>query len=220
MVKVTVNDNAFERLRSANALLAITSGDMQTVVLRRMANVHRQQEAQIFATEGVAGASGRWTRLSAAYAARKSALFRGGRAAVKGKKGMARKEALRAQNRPIANKILVWSGETKERFTRANNPHNIARVRLDGPARFTYQFGAESQIAAYHFDGTAKMPRRDMVTKTAAQLQALMQAIVDWYRTERLPQVKRFFGPVGGGQGSTSSSGIGGAVGRAASPTP
>lgn len=213
-LKVDVNRQGFERLRSATDLLVITRGDLQGPVLTRVAQAHRKQEAAIFASEGGQGASGVWPRLSPAYAQRKATAGRAGRAAVKGKKGKARTAALRALKAPISQKILVWSGDMKDRFLSASRPENIEQFVQTSPTGGVFQLGASSTIAGYHFEGGPHLPRRDMVTKTREQVLAIWQAIVDWYRTERLPQVFRAIRLASG----TPSQG--GAAGRAAAPTP
>lgn len=215
-LKVDVNREGLERLRQVTDLLVITRGDLQGPVLTRVAQVHRAQEARIFSSEGAEGGSGAWPRLSAAYAERKANAGRSGRAAVKGTKGKGRIAALRALKRPISQKILVWSGEMKDRFLRHSNPANIERFVQTSETTGKFQLGAASEIAGYHFSGTSRMPVRNMIEKTPAQIQACWQAIVDWYRKEKLPPAQRALrhfqrrqGPLGGGTAS-----------RAASPSP
>jgi hypothetical protein len=217
-VRVTTYPQAFERLRSVTDVLKITPGDLAGPVLLRMDAVHRQQEAEVFSTEGAAGAAGKWPALSAAYAAAKRRAGGLGAAQVRGKKGKARVTALRGLRAPISQKILVWSGQTRDRFTQATAPGHIARLLQRGVSTFVYQFGAASDIAFYHRFGTRRLPVRDMITKTPAQVQALLQVIVNWYRIERLPQAMRAINAVGGSSGGGLSA-VGGAPGRAANPT-
>lgn len=199
-LKVDVNRQAFERLRSATDLLIITGGDLKGPVLTRVAQVHRTQEAAIFASEGAEGASGAWPRLSAAYAERKANAGKAGRTAVKGKKGKVRTAALRALKAPIAQKILVWSGEMRDRFLNHSKPENIEEFVPTSATTGVFRLGAASEIAGYHFQGNDHLPKRDMVTKTREQVLACWQAIVDWYRNERLPQAQRAIKGLGGGQ--------------------
>lgn len=214
-LKVDVNRSGLERVRRATDLLVITRGDLQGPVLTRVAQVHRQQEAAIFASEGADGAAGTWPPLSPDYAERKRRAGRSGMAAVKGTKGKARTAALRALRRPISQKILVWSGDMKDRFLRHGRAENIERFVQTGPATGKFQLGAASKIAGYHFKGGARLPRRDMITKTTEQVAECWRAIVEWYRTERIPQAQRAIRAASGGFG-----GRGGPVTRAAAPSP
>lgn len=228
-LKVDFNRQGLERLRSAADLLVITAGDLQGPVLTRVAQEHRKQESRIFTSEGAEGQSGAWPRLSPAYAERKRQAMLEGREIVtvpgffarlagkKGRKlkGKERTAAARALGRPISMKILVWSGEMRDRFLRHSHPANIERFVQTGPNIGKFQLGAASEIAGYHFDGNQNLPRRDMISKTKAQYDALLQRIVDWYQKERIPQAQRALRAIGGG----TFGGRGGAVGRAAAPS-
>lgn len=165
-LKVDVNRESFERLRSATDLLVITRGDLQGPVLTRVAQEHRRQETRIFASEGAEGGGGTWPQLSPEYAKRKRRLRPGRR-------------------------MLVWSGDLKDRFLKHSHPDNIETFQVTGPSQGAFLLGARSEIGGYHFRGNPNLPRRDMVTKTRAQVQSIWQAIVNWYRNERMPQVFR-----------------------------
>jgi len=185
--KVDVNRRSFERIRSATQLLQITEGDMRGPVLTRTAQVHRVQEREIFSSEGALGGSGPWAPLSPAYAARKRAAMLSGRRerrAAKSAGGLARIAAAlglqKSPSRPISMKILVWSGDMRDRFLTHGRKENIERYVPTGPGRGELQFGAESQIASYHVAGSTTLPRRDMIVKTRQQVIEILDAIVRW----------------------------------------
>lgn len=162
------NPQEFQRLRVGLQAFEVTDTDLKTVVLRRLGQVHRKQEERIFAAEGAAGRSGKWAALSPAYAAAKRKLFPG-------------------------RKILVRTGVMKEAFIRATNPDYVQRY-----VKPLMQFGARSRVATYHDTGTSTMPRRDPVGKTETQLEQLREAILIWYRKERVPQAQRAMKALGG----------------------
>lgn len=173
-MKVDVNRAAFERVRSAADLLTITLGDLQGPILTRVAQVHRSQERRIFASEGTEGRFGRWPALSPDYAKRKKKLRPG-------------------------RKILVWSGDMKDRFITPSRPENVEEFVPRGLGG-TFRLGAVSEIAGYHFRGGSSLPMRDMVTKTREQVLACWQAIVTWYQKERIPQAQRALRTGAGGR--------------------
>lgn len=187
-MKVTPNPNAFKRLRKLSDALKITNGDLAGPVLIRLGQVHRKQETAIFATEGAIGAFGKWPMLNPRYAKRKRRVV--GR-----------------------RKILVLTGDTKGRFTKASSPYYIQRFSPTAEGKGIYQFGAASDVAAAHvhgnpglaplrssvaglvFGGKAnRLPIRNMITKTAQQVAEIKTRLVDWYRKERIPQVLRHLG--------------------------
>lgn len=157
-----VNPEAFKRLRTIQEALAVTEADLRGPILRRLGQIHRKQERRIFASEGAEGAFGKWAALSPGYAAAKTRML--------GTRG----------------KILVLSGETKDRFLSASRAEYVQRY-----IKPFMQFGARSEVAGFHFRGSGRLPRRDPVSKTARMLEELRQGIVAWYRNERLPQVLR-----------------------------
>lgn len=211
---VKVNREGINRLRTTTSLLQLTEEDMRAFVLPGMATLHREQEMEIFASEGAGGGAGAWPRLSAAYAARKARAASAGRAETAGKKGKARVEALRAAGRPISQKILVWSGETRDRFTRDSSPGFVAQLVVTALDRWIVQLGARSDIASYHVHGSSRLPLRDMIAKTAEQLDELRAVVVQVYR-QNLERYRKAVSTLGG------RGPIGGAVvGRAASPAP
>ena len=179
VIKVDINRKAFERVRTCAEALLISEGDLKGPVLTRLAQKHRRQMKEVFSSEGRVGASGQWEVLNPGYAVRKRKKW--GR-----------------------RRILVASGDMKERFTATSRTENIERFVASGPGRGTYQFGARSKIAVAHFKGFSgfrtstlgkrfryRLPRRDMVTKTAVQILALREELVAWYVGERIPQVAR-----------------------------
>ena len=182
-IRVQLNDAGFERLRTATGALRLSEGDYAGPVLRAFDAVHRKQVKQAFTTQGASTPGGRWAPLNVRYAARK-------RIAAPGKK------------------ILTLTGETARRFTLAKYPGHIARHI--GKGRF--EFGAVSSVAAAHaagnpllarqrvgptrassiFGGIApRLPVRDMILKTAAQVAEFTQALTVFY-LKRVDQVKRF----------------------------
>ena len=201
MLRVDINRRAYERIRTCADAFTITNGDLKGPILTEVAQVHRQQERRIFASEGGEGGQGIWASLSAAYKQRKGRLVGARR------------------------KILVFSGDMKERFIRPSRPEYVERFVALSKTEGVFELGARSKIAGFHFQegiglgvkqvrtskpGTGKnrkqkprtkpfipktftwsLPRRDMVSKTAAQVAKMRQAIVDWYREERLPQITR-----------------------------
>ena len=199
-LKVDLNRQAFPRIRSAADAFLITAADLRGPVLTRLAQEHRKQEARIFATEGrESGAS--WPALSPKYLERKRRALSHARrrqkaAKTKGKKAKRARPAGSGRGSPISLKILIWSGDMRERFLSPSRPENIERFILIGPAKAptggVFQFGAQSDIAAYHFAGNEFLPVRDMVTKSPDQIAKLQAALVRWYNTERLPQVTAF----------------------------
>jgi hypothetical protein len=164
---VDLNRRGMERVREIAKGFEITAGDIRGPILSRAAAVHRKQEARIFASEGGVGASGRWPALSPEYAEHK-----------------------RRALSPRRPKILVWSGDMKERFLTPSRKEYIERAVQRGK-RWVLQFGASSEIAGYHYEGGPNLPKRDMITKTARQIGELRRSLVEWYRTERVPQVRR-----------------------------
>jgi hypothetical protein len=150
-------------------------------LLRALGAEHRKQEAAIFRTEGAAGGAGPWARLNPRYAVRKA-------------------KAVGARK-----KILDLTGETKAAFTRPG-PNYIQQFIPRGNLGI-FQFGARSAIAAAHRtgnpalspqqSGTAKkafggraprLPVRDMVAKSGAQLEELRRVLLQWY----LGKVRQF----------------------------
>jgi phage gpG-like protein len=156
-----VNEPGFERLRTILDMYVVTDADIAGPLLKRVGQTHREQMRRVFAGESQ-GELYPWPRLSPAYALWKRRFL--------GTKG----------------KILVLSGEMKERFTKASRTEYIQRYEKP-----YIQLGASDPIAAKHFLGVAPLPKRDMITKSKKQLRELVQTIVDWWNKERLPQLQR-----------------------------
>lgn len=156
------NPQGFQRLRTLQEAFVVTEADKAGPLLRRLGQIHRAQERRIFATEGAAGRSGKWAALKPAYLAWK------------------------IRQLGAAGKILVLSGETKERFVTPTRPEYIQRYVSPG-----MQFGARSEVAGFHVRGSGKLPRRDMVSKTETMLEELREGIIRWWTDERLPQIQR-----------------------------
>lgn len=173
-VRVTPNPNAFPRLRTMAEALKITDGDFAGPVMTVVGNVHRRQQKQIFATQGAAGLSGPWEPLSPAYAKRK-------------------------KRQGYGSKILLRAGSMRAALTTASSPAYHQSFQKVGPLA-VYLLGALSRVAGYHRKGYAnrkrggRLPRREMLNKTVAQIAEIKNAIVEWYRTKRIPQVLRHRG--------------------------
>jgi phage gpG-like protein len=130
---VDINRKAFPRVRSCMDAFNITVEDMQGPILTRLAQTHRKQERRIFASEGAEGAQGRWPPLSPKYKAYKRRVKPG-------------------------RKILVFSGDMKERFIKPSRAENIERFtpeesKGNNAVVGLFEFGAESDIASFHFQG-------------------------------------------------------------------
>lgn len=171
-MKVTVKTNpeGIRRVRTLAQALGLPHADMAGPVLVELGVVHRKQENRIFATQGSAGASGRWPALSPGYAAKKRKQFPG-------------------------KKILQRTGDMKARLTKRSNPNYYQDYVPRSAARGTFRFGARSGLAAAHRAGTGPLPIRDMLTKTAAQVAEFQAALFKWYREKRAPQAFRNYGP-------------------------
>jgi hypothetical protein len=155
------NPEAFKRVRTIIEGFAVTEGDLKGPLLTRLGTIHRAQERRVFSTQSQ-GEIYPWRKLSPAYAAAKKRLL------------------------GTVGKILVLSGETKERFIKKSR-----REYRQFYNRPYMSFGAVSNIASYHFKGHPPLPRRDMITKSSKQLRELRTAILAWYRNERVPQALR-----------------------------
>ena len=162
--RVTINPNAFPRLRTKNQALGLTDGDYSGPVLTVIGQVHRKQENRIFATQGSAGAGGAWPKLSPAYAKRK------------------RKDG-------FGSRILVRTGAMKSALTTPGNPNYYQAFQRVG-ALAVFLLGGFSRIAGYHRRGTPPQKRREMLNKTAAQIAEIRRALFDWYKL-RIQQVQR-----------------------------
>ena len=164
--------------------LTITPGDYAGPVLVLMGQLHREQQHGIFQSEGATGAGGRWAALSPPYAAKKRKLF-------------------------SRRKILHLSGDMRTRFLSPTNPAYVQRFVPRGTSGGVFQFGAHSDVAAAHlagnpalapngsptarkiFGGLARrLPVRDMITKSAAQMAAFPSVLRKWYAS-RVDQVLR-----------------------------
>lgn len=187
-----LNMKAFPRIRTRIDALLLQEADFRGPILTRLGQLHRDQEQRIFGSEGAAGARGSWPALSPAYAAHK--------------------------RRKVGRKrILVWSGDMKERFISPSRPEYVQSFIPTGRAAGLFQFGAASVLAGYHFAGGTSthrsrpkkgsgktyrvvLPRRDMVTKSPAQILEMQKEFIAWYRNERIPQALGVPGPGGEGK--------------------
>jgi len=198
VLAVDANREAFPRLRTCSEALGVSVEDMKGPVLTRLSQAHRKQEKNIFESEGARGATGVWEPLSPEYERRKIALVAG--------------MPILVFSGDMRNRFVSPSRpENIERFVPSSKKKGQA-------LRGIFQFGAVSGIATFHFLGSdstrrsrpgagknkkknkrtkpfksktfrVRLPRRDMVTKSPAQLRDLQKVFIDWYRTERVPQV-------------------------------
>jgi len=164
-VKVATNPEGLRRLQAMLKEVHISHKDLGGQILVRLGQLHRKQMARVFASQGAEGGSGRWPKLSPGYAAWKRRYFPGRR-------------------------ILVLSGEMKARFTTPSRPEYVQRFLPRGSGG-VYQFGAYDEIAARHVKGGDTLPKRDMISKTAAQIAEFSASIEEWWRKVRVPQVRR-----------------------------
>jgi len=183
-VRVEINRTGYKRMRSFSDAMKLNLADMSGPLLTHLGRVHRRQEKNIFATEGESGGAGAWEPLNRHYALRKRRKY--GRA-----------------------RMLVLSGDMRRRFTVPSSPLYVQKYVPVSGAVGEYQFGAQSDVAAAHlsgdpgkaksqsgaarriFGGTAsRLPARDMITKSGAQIEELRRAFVVWY-SERTKQVVR-----------------------------
>ena len=218
MIRVSLNTHAYPRLRECAEALKITDGDMAGPVLNKMGQLHRKQQSDIFSTQGAAGAAGKWQALSSRYARQKAAGGRASTRKLSGKipanllgKGFTIFSARAALGFSGRGKILVLTGDTRRRFTKATAPEYVQQFVPAGGGRGVFRFGAMSDVAAAHLHGNPalaphrsyaarkvfggdapNLPVRDMVTKTEAQRQEFIPVFVTWY-TARVKQVLRAF---------------------------
>lgn len=155
MVKFVPNREGLRRLVSVGEDISRVVNLADPALLRALGTAHVAQEQQIFSTEGAAGASGPWPPLSPRYAARKRRLF--GR-----------------------RKILERTGAMKAQFTRKGDPAYFEHYEPAGD-RGVFSFGARSKLGAIHVQGGPFLPVRNMIEKTAAQLDELREVLKVWY---------------------------------------
>ena len=211
MIRVTLNTQAYPRLREAADALRITDGDMAGPVLIVMGNLHRKQQKAIFASQGAAGGTGKWAPLNARYLRQKQAggRRRGGGASASLGAGFNIFSSSAALGFSGRGKILVLTGDMKRRFTMASAPEYVQRYLPTGGGRGVFQFGAMSDTAAAHmhgnpsfaphqsyqarkvFGGVAKnLPVRNVVAKSQAQRLEFVPVFKKWY-VARVRQVLR-----------------------------
>lgn len=126
-------------------------------------------ERKLFASEGASGGAP-WRPLSLAYAMRKAGWRRG---------RQDQRRAIRQGRRVISgvfgslprlgsNKILQLTGQMRQSFTAPGWEHIRRLVRLPGIWRV--QLGSHNDLARHHKTGGPKLPRRDPIQHTSAQL--------------------------------------------------
>lgn len=164
--------------------LKVTQGDLKGPVLTKFGALHRKQMNRIFATQGAAGGGGLWAALSPPYAKKKARHFPG-------------------------RKILQLSGDLKASFTVRGNPYYVQRFIPRGSGG-SFGFGSTHPEAAPHYYGNPalarspstpqarsifgriarRLPKRDMITKTAEMLAEFTTEFKSWYAS-RVKQVLR-----------------------------
>jgi hypothetical protein len=162
MVTIQPSPKGIERLRTKVEALRLTPADKAGPLMVEMDRECSRQFRQAFTTEGATSGS-RWPDLSPRYAAWKRKVRPG-------------------------RKILVFSGDTRERFLM---PTNSAHVRQFIPP-FTYRFGAASEKAWRHEygvgEGKQRLPVRSVVRKTANDIKSFQRVLATFY-IKRLRQV-------------------------------
>lgn len=163
MVSMRIVPGGFERLRTLMQAVTLTEGDKKGPLLVEMDRTHRRQTVQAFKTEG-ASTGLAWQKLSPRYAEWKRKVKPGRR-------------------------ILVFSGDMKERYTGAGANHIRRFIRP-----FTYAFGVISDKAWRHETGTGegkqRLPRRSVLHKSAADLREFVETLKQFY-VKRLQQATR-----------------------------
>jgi hypothetical protein len=184
-IRLVPNRDALRRLRDISGGVGARMDDPS--LLRALGRTHRKQQEAIFNSEGALGGAGKWAPLSQRYAARKA-----GAAASKRFFDVGLRSFFRG------GKILQLSGAMKAAFT-GTGPGYIQQFIPRGVLG-VFRFGARSAVAAAHlqgnpslapkqsalarsvFGGRAKrLPIRDMVTKSEAQLAEMRETLRTWY---------------------------------------
>lgn len=164
MVRMRYNRAGIERLRTLTGGLLLTDADKAGPLLVELDRVHTRQSRQAFVSEGASTGSV-WARLSPRY------------------------QAWKRKARP-GRKILVFDGETRDRFLMPTNPNHLREYVKPS----IYRFGVASEKAWHHEngigEGTQRLPRRSVLRKTAAQYQEFTKAFVAFY-IKRMRQVLR-----------------------------
>lgn len=188
-IRIETNPGAFDDLQEAvRKAFTITLEEYQGELLNILGVEHRRQEKRIFISEGAEGGRSSWPPLHPDYAAFKEEVL---------------------GHKPI----LVWSGDMRARFVSQMRPEYFQAAVPVGDA-IEYQFGAFSEIAQKHAEGAwttilprtlrskrtgkrvtwpkgvlnVQLPIRDMVSKTAAQVEWLMRTIDAWYQRVKVPR--------------------------------
>jgi len=183
-LRVNVNKGTTRRLQNIGTGLGEAFSMSDPALLRALGTVHREQEVTIFSTEGAAGGRAKWDPLNARYALRKKKVV-------------------------SSRKILVLTGATRDAFVKATDPDYIEQYVATSETLGVFQFGATSDVAAAHlygspslapaksatarliFGGKAKrLPVRDMITKSAAQIDQMREALRDFF-IKRVRQLAR-----------------------------
>jgi hypothetical protein len=132
--RLKVNKDGMQRLRVGTEAFAITRGDLEGPILVRLGQEHRRQEKRIFASEGAEGEQGKWPSLSPAY------------------------KAFKVRAVGPRKKILVFSGDMKQRFIKPSRTEYIQTMDITGDSKGATKaivsLGARSEIAGYHFQGS------------------------------------------------------------------
>jgi len=164
MVGLRSNPAEFQRLRLMCDSILLSDGDKGGPLLVEMDRVHSRQARKAYTTQG-ASTGAAWKPLSERY------------------------RQYKRKARP-GRKILVFNGETRERFTMPTNPNHIREYVKP----FTYRFGVASEKAWRAETGTGEgrqvLPRRSVLDKTAADYSQFVEALRTFY-LKRIKQVLR-----------------------------
>lgn len=174
-VTLTPNPEGLRRLRAIGDDVGQIARLDDPALLRALGTTHRKQELAIFASEGAAGGAGAWPALNPRYVIRKA-------------------KAVGSRKR-----ILTLTGEMKDQFTRFGAPGYVQEFVPRGTLGI-FRFGARSSVAAAHKTGNpslattpsatarkvfggiaARLPVRDMITKSASQLEELRETLKTWF---------------------------------------
>jgi hypothetical protein len=191
-----------DRLRTIEQALMVNAQDM-AVMTRNVDSVFRQQEAELFASEGASGGAA-WAKLSEPYASRKA----GARKATQATNRWTKKLKLGNKfgpfmERAAGNKILQYTGNMMRSLTRAGHAQHVATFTGQGVKGVIY-VGTTNALANYHWTGHGEpnpMPVRDPIQHKADQLLALLVPVRAYIRkkAERVnANMARFVSRAGG----------------------
>lgn len=205
LLQVDVNRKAFPRIRSASDAFLITARDFQGPVLTRLAQLHRKQEKRIFATEGADGVQAGWDALSLDYQKKKQRLL-GTPGKILVVSGDMRATFIEPTRKEYVERFIPIGKDPKI----VGGTFQFGSRNVIAPYHYQRGVGVGTTTVRKSKPGTGRnrkkrkrtrpfrsktfsifLPRRDMVSKTAAHISAMKVAFVNWYRNERVPQIRR-----------------------------